>query len=273
VSSLVYLYAVLEADGNELRRLAEHPPIGLEREPVETIVEDDLVAAIGRVPEAAYDEEPLNERIRDLEWLGPRAVAHQQVNAALLECTEALVPLAFGAVFRTADRVRAFLREHSAELQTRLSRVRRRAEWVVTIHRDEHAVIAAVEASSPALAALRQQAEGSSPGRGYLLKRRFEEVRRQELFRSDAEALREALDGLAPPAEEIYREPLAQVVTAEGPIARASLLAPRSAEPELATRLDEIRRQWSARGYEVAATGPWPPYRFGGLTKGGSDGE
>jgi hypothetical protein len=63
------------------------------------------------------------------------------------------------------------------------------------------------------------------------------------------------------------------VVTAEGPIARASLLAPRSAEPELATRLDEIRRHWSARGYEVAATGPWPPYRFGGLTKGGSDGE
>ena len=48
-----------------------------------------------------------------MAWLGPRAVAHQDVNDRLHEAAEAMIPLAFGTVFRDDERVRHMLREQA----------------------------------------------------------------------------------------------------------------------------------------------------------------
>src|SRR5579884_3187587 len=102
VRGLVYVYAILDGVvGGELW--------GIEGGRVRWIEEAGLAAAVSDVPRGDFDEEPLNARIRDLAWLGPRAEAHQAVNAQLAEQAEACLPLAFGTVFRTDDRVRELL--------------------------------------------------------------------------------------------------------------------------------------------------------------------
>src|SRR5207248_2741369 len=108
---------------------------GIDERPVRTIVGGALAAVTSDVDEDAYGTDALNERVRDLEWLTPRAAAHQAVNARLLEIADAVVPLAFGALYRDDDRVRDMLRDGGASLSMRVKALTGRAEWVVTVTR------------------------------------------------------------------------------------------------------------------------------------------
>jgi hypothetical protein len=84
------------------------------------LVEDNLAAAVSDVLAEDFEEAPLNARVQAMGWLGPRAVAHRQANAELHERVEALLPLAFGTVFRDEGGVRDLLITLSAALTKRL---------------------------------------------------------------------------------------------------------------------------------------------------------
>jgi hypothetical protein len=242
--------------------------VGIGGAPVGLVAEGPIAAVASAVPAEEFDEEPLNSRLRDLEWLSPRAAAHQAVNARLMELDDALLPLSFGSVYRDEASLRRVLESRADDFARRLEAVRGRAEWVVTLTRDQRGALASLERASAPLQRLREQIAASSPGRQYLLGRRLEDVRRQELANLDAEAVQSTVLALAETVERVYREPLAEGMVG-GPIARASLLVPRAGEAEFLAEVERLDRIWSARGYSLAATGPWPPYRFGGLPPAG----
>lgn len=257
VTDLVYVYAILPG------------PVsvdvgGIDRRPLRWVVEDGLAAAVSDVPAADFDEEPLNARVRDLGWLGPRAVAHEEVNERLWALSPSSLPLAFGAVFRDHQRVRSLLREQAALLRRRLEAVAGRAEWVVALHRAASLEADELAGHSPALQALRAQIETSPPGRAHLLRQRLAGLERDEARRLDAQAADALADLLGGVAEAVYREPLPRD-TVERPLARLSLLLGRSDEARLEDALDQARARWPEPTYRLAVTGPWPPYRFGGL--------
>jgi len=271
---LVYVYAIIEAASPAVAALAEAPPAGLEGAAVAVVVEGSLAAVYSRLPAATYDEGPFNEHLRDLAWLAPRAAAHQEVNARLLALGEALLPLSFGAIFRDLAPVRQLLRAQRADFQARLDYVRGRAEWVASLAHDPAQVAAAVERESePVRAALAELAH-SSPGRAYLLRRRLDDVRRQEIVRLDGRACSETMERLEALAVEIVREPAAPADDRAGAMVvrlRASLLLPREREQALLAAAEELRQRWQPLGYTLQLTGPWPPYRFAGQPPAAGD--
>src|SRR5438045_7617551 len=131
--SLRYVYGIIPA--RAAYRLDDERLSGLDGNPVRPIVEDDLAAAASDVSEAEYGSEGLNEHVRDLEWLTPRAAAHQAVNARLLEIADVVLPLSFGAMYRDDDRVREMLRENAGVRIKRLAALDGRTERVVTVTR------------------------------------------------------------------------------------------------------------------------------------------
>jgi hypothetical protein len=256
VTALVYVYAVLpEPVAGELE--------GIDARPVRWIVEGGFAAAVSDVPSEDFDEQPLNERIRDMGWLGPRAVAHQDVNYRLHADGDASVPLAFGTVFRDDARVRQLLRDQAAVFAERLAAVRGRAEWVVALYLlpPDADYLAR---SSPAIQALLGEIESSSPGRGHLLRRRLAELQRDEARRLQSESAADVLSSLGQVTEAVYPEPLPQD-SVERPLLRASVLVRRSAEAPFLDAVERLQRQWPEPVYRLLLTGPWPPYRFGGL--------
>ena len=255
-ADLVYLYAVLP-------RVVEQEVLGIDERPLRWVVEEHLAAAVSDVPATEFDEAPLNERIRDLRWLEPRAVAHQAANARLHELSRAVLPLSFGTVFRSDERVRDLLRGEGSNLRERLARVAGRSEWVLAVHRDDDAALASLEAS-PALRRLQAEVEAASPGRAHLLKRRLVEASHEEMRRVDAEVETRLDSALGSVADAVFAEPLA-AEAAERPMWRGSLLVDRAREPDLLKALDSLRQELEPRGYSLLLTGPWPPYRFGGL--------
>jgi gas vesicle protein GvpL/GvpF len=254
VTALVYVYAIVgEPPALALR--------GLEDAPVRWISEGNLTAVVSDVPEALYDEAALNAHIKDLAWLGPRAVAHQDVNERLAEAADASVPLAFGTVFRTDERVKDLLRTERARLRSQLDNVRGRGEWVLALHR-----VGDVDLSlhSEAVHALQAEIASASPGRAHLLKRRMAELERDEMRRLDSEAASATLDVLHGATVGVYAEPL-PTDTVERPLMRASVLVERARESAFLDAVEAIRAQWPEPTYRVLLTGPWPAYRFGGL--------
>jgi hypothetical protein len=254
---LRYLYAVADASAQAV--IASANLAGIDGGRVEPIVEGRLLGATSVVPASEYEEEPLNARLQDLEWLAPRAAAHQDVNAKLLELTAAVVPLAFGAIYRGTGGVRELLRSRAADLGDRLRALEGRAEWIVSIEREGTDL-----SDGDAVRALDAEIAASAPGRAFLLGKRRDEVMRDERRARDAAVAEEASAAIAAIAERIYREPLIEDPTAAA-VARFSVLAPRAREVELGDVVRGIGASGSPGGYRVRLSGPWPAYRFGGL--------
>jgi hypothetical protein len=255
VSSLVYVYAVLPcAVAAEL--------VGLGGQPVRWVTQHNLAAAVSDVPAEEFGEEPLNERIGDMSWLGPRAVAHQEVNSGLHERAEAIVPLAFGTVFRDDDRVRQLLRDQALLLNRRLETVRGCAEWVVALH-----LLKSPDVDNEAsIVAARAEIESTSPGRAHLLRQRIAGLERDAARRLQADASEAVLANLRQSTVDVYTEPL-PTDTVERPLLRASVLVRREAESGFLDDIERLRARWAEPTYRLLLTGPWPPYRFGGLTE------
>ena len=72
------------------------------------------------------------------------------------------------------------------------------------------------------------------------------------------------LSSLRQVAVAAYPEPL-PTDTVERPLLRASLLVRREAEPRFLDEVERLRARWPEPVYRLLLTGPWPPYRFGGL--------
>jgi hypothetical protein len=253
VSSLVYVYAVLP-------RAVANGLVGIGGQRVRWVSQDNLVAAVSDVPEEEFGEEPLNERIGDMSWLGPHAVAHQEVNSELHERAEAIVPLAFGTVFRDDDRVRQLLRDQALTLSTRLEAVRGCAEWVVALH-----LLKSLEVDDePSVVAARSEIESTTPGRAHLLRQRMAALERDAARRLQADASEAVLTSLRQSAVDVFAEPL-PTDTVERPLLRASVLVRREAESRFLDHIDQLRTRWAEPTYRLLLTGPWPPYRFGGL--------
>ena len=129
MSDLRYLYAIAGAEN--ARAIAESELRGVEGGRVTAVVEAALSGATSTVWASDYDEAPLNEHLRDLDWLAPRAAAHQEVNGRLHELLDAVVPVSFGAIYRDDDGVRALLRSRAGELAERLASLRGRSGAVL----------------------------------------------------------------------------------------------------------------------------------------------
>jgi hypothetical protein len=256
-AELRYLYAVANARANAA--IASADLRGIEGSRVESIVEGDLLGATSIVPAADYEEGPLNERMQNLEWLAPRAASHQEVNGRLLELSDAVVPLAFGAIYRGTDGVRDLLRSRAEDFADRLRAVEGRAEWIVSIEREGLNAI-----PGEALRALEAEIAAAPPGRAFLLGKRRDEVVREERRMRDAAIAEEAWAAIEAIAERVYREQLIDDPTAAA-VARFSVLAPRGREVELGDVVRRLGATGTLRGYRVRLSGPWPAYRFGGL--------
>lgn len=258
MSDLRYVYGIVPAAAASAIDTAAVR--GLDDRPVRCLLEGTLAAAYSQVGGGEYGEAGLNERVRDLEWLTPRAGLHQSVNARLLEIAGVVLPLSFGALYRDDARVKEMLRKDAADRRARLEALAGKAEWVVTVLREA----GSAPASVADLRALDDQIAVSTPGKGYLLEKRRTTVASEVASRADADAAGRALALLERASERSYVEPVAKG-GGDIVVLRVSLLASRARTGAVDGAIASVTQELDPLGYRVRATGPWPAYRFGAL--------
>ena len=238
-------------------------PAGVDDTPVEAIVVGEVAALVSRLDAAAYGPN-VDDRIADVVWLGPRASAH---DAVLTWASDAgpVVPLPILSMFRTEDAVHAMLAERRGELSALLERVARGREYGVRIFRVDDELRATLATFSPAVAALEAEVSAAaSPGQGYLLSRKLDAARKDELNRVASSVATSVYTELASRSLEATQEPLpkpsAQHVGSA--VLNAAFFVAHEHIDDFREAVTAFVRDHGQRGFRVEFTGPWPPYHF-----------
>jgi hypothetical protein len=254
-----YVYAVVDAGAD-----TSGAPLGIDDRPIQLLEEGRTAALVSLLDASVYAGPEVESRSGDIEWLGPRARAH---DAAVTWASEraAVVPLPMFSLFRDAEGVRAMLRERQDALIRTLDRVRNRQEYGVRLFRIDDALTARLAEMSPRIAELERAAEAASPGQRYLLTRKLETERAEELRRIGGEIAQRSFDRLRTHAAAAVLDSLPRR-TLEGmagtAVLNASFLLQRDASEAFRRELTGLVQEYEPRGFRFEFTGPWPPYHF-----------
>ena len=266
-----YVYAVVEARGS-----LGPSPMGVEDLPVRLETDGELAALVSSLDAGAYSPPIVEDRTGDIEWLAPRARAHDRVVTWASE-RGPVVPLPMFSLFHDAEGVRAMLRRRRGELVTALARVRDREEYGVRVFRIDEAVADRLGALSPRIAEIERAAAAASPGQRYLLERKLDAERGNELRRVGSEVAQRVYDSLTPRSDDAVIEPLPRRAPEDAvgtAVLNASFLVRRDAIDAFRRELTRLIEEHEPHGFRFEFTGPWPPYHFAGErgTPGAPDG-
>lgn len=228
---------------------------------LDVVTHDELMAVVCAVPLSEWTGPGSEDRLRDIGWLGPRALRHE----AVIESVQAhgpVLPLRFGCLFSSEGEIRRWLALQGARVASFLSETASRAEeWSLKGWLDAEQATAARLAADE-----RWKALPAAPGARYLREQKL----RQEIERT----VRSWARGLGDQAVEELR---ALGVESRGlrlpsgpsPSGRNeeavfsfALLVPRSTVAEFKDRVETLHRALSEQGVSLDLTGPWPLYSF-----------
>ena len=255
---LYYVYGVVPATA-----AVRTARVGVDDLPVEAIADGDVAALVSRVDSAAYGAD-LDDRIADVGWLAPRATAHDAVMTSASD-EGPVVPLPLLSLFRSEAAVRGMLAERHDELTSLLEHVARGREYGVRIFRLDDELRGALAALSPSIATLEADvAAAASPGQAYLLTRKLEAARKDELRRVAASVATAAFAELASRSLESVQEPPPKSTAEQrgAAILNAAFLVAHDRVDDFRSVVTAFVRDHERRGFRVEFTGPWPPYHF-----------
>jgi hypothetical protein len=259
--TLIYLYGIAPGD-------AADPPsdlVGLEDGPVRLLRGAGVAAIVSDLPAPSYSDDALNARLEDLTWVGERGVAHERVLDWFAE-NGPVLPLSLFSLHRDEDRLRERLEEHGGRYSDLLGRLAGRREWGVKLWRREDAADH-VERLSPALAALRKEMEDAPPGRRYLLEKKRDRLRADEIRLASQRLAHRVFGALGDVAEHATSTslPSSQPEGTRVLLLSGAFLVPDAEFKAFHARVSEVAHEVGEVGFDVEFTGPWPPYHFANL--------
>jgi hypothetical protein len=223
-----------------------------------------LAAVASQVSLAEFGEETLRESLNDLEWLERTARAHERVLDEVRARTTA-IPLRLCTIYRSERSVQDMLAGERASLTEALERLSGKTEWGLKVFVEPTAVERAATESSAELASLEDEAQRASGGGAYLRRKQLEGRLRVEVDRLIDDCVEEVHTRLSALAVEALRNPL-QRQEASGHHGQmvlngVYLLDDRETD-DFHACVAELVERYAPRGFDLQATGPWPPYNF-----------
>ena len=218
--------------------------IGGRGDDVYTIQHRGLAAVVSNTPLVVYD--PTRENV----------FAHEQVNEAVMrEFT--VLPMAFGALFRTDDDIIELIRGTYDALRDVLAKMEGKVEFGLKVNWDRDKVTAELEQTNDEIRHLKEQITSRTTGSTYFA--------RMQLGRLIETALTDQADAYI---REVYSQlrDTAVASRANKPIGdrmimNAAFLIERDRESEFDQKVKEIASKYEDK-LSFRYTGPWPPYNF-----------
>jgi hypothetical protein len=218
--------------------------IGGRGDDVHTIVHKGLAAVVSNTPLVVYD--PTRENV----------FAHEQVNETVMRKFTVL-PMAFGALFRTEEDIVELIRGTYDALRDVLAKMEGKVEFGLKVNWDRDKVTAELEEKDDEIRHLKEQITSRTTGSTYFA--------RMQLGRLIETALTDQADSYIREVYSLLRD-TAVASRANKPIGdrmimNAAFLIERDREVEFDQRVKEIASKYEGK-LAFKYTGPWPPYNF-----------
>jgi len=171
---IIYLYCFFKGPSSLV------PQEGIDgTNPTMVIFYKDLCALVSPVPIDEYNEETLNLRIENLEWISSKARRHDDIVRYAMKF-HPVVPVRFGTIYASNERLLEVLRNGYDELCSYLDFIDGKEEWGVKIYAKEEAGKKAIEDSDELIRQLDREISNATPGQAYLLRKKRADLVRQQ---------------------------------------------------------------------------------------------
>lgn len=255
---LCYVYAVVPP-----RTAVEVAPAGIDDQPVSLVVEGDVAALVSFVDLAEYGD-GVDDRVADVAWIAPRATAHDAVLTWASDLGP-VVPLPILSLFLTRQAVVTMLTDRHAQLVSLLASVARGREFGMRVFRIDDELRRSLASYSDVVTRLEAEvAAAPSPGQAYLLSRKLEQARKDELRRVGAEVAAAVYGELSLRSLSSVQDPLPKPVAEQtgAAVLNASFLVAHDRIDDFRAAVTDLVHAHDRRGFRFEFTGPWPPYHF-----------
>ena len=220
-----------------------------------------ITAVLSKIDLDEFTGSQAEDNLNDLNWVGPRAMRHEQIVETIME-TSSILPTRFGTIFTSTDSLYGFVHRNQDLIADFLSDVQNKQEWSVKGYFDQKTALERL--GEHALAEAQSELKSLSPGLRYFQEKKVKFDIEKDLNRH--------LDQLL---ENTHQE-LAKHTVAYHEL---KLLSKEASGQELdmifnwaflieQDRLDDLENtsnrlnQDSQNGLTVTISGPFPPYSF-----------
>jgi hypothetical protein len=236
-----YVYCIIECD--EPRSFGRMG-IGGRNDDVYSIQYGGLSAVVSDTPVVVYD--PTREN----------ALTHEHViELVLKEFT--VIPMSFGAIFRTEDDVIEFLKDTSDALRDVLVKMKDRIEFGLKVNWDPETVLKQVEEETEDIRRLKEEILSNKATSTYFARMQLGRMIERAMSEASDTYVRVIYDHLRDCAiASRHNKPIGDKM-----ILNAAFLVERDKAAEFDHKVGEIAQQYEGR-LRFQYTGPWPPYNF-----------
>lgn len=260
--TVFYLYGVVTS--------ASPPPpadlVGIDDAPVRLVPAGSLAAIVSDVGAAAYSQEAIEAGLTDVRWAGERGVEHERVLTWFVDRTT-VIPSAPFSLHAGEERVIERVAEHRERLEEAARRLAGHREMGIRIWRHEEVFVAQLSEHSPPLRQLAGEMDNATPGRRYLLGKKFEALRAEESVRMTEQIVRQAIAELRAFSSDARILPIPSAGPADRTrtlVLHAAYLVADGVSKDFEATVQQLASTNRQAGLEWEFTGPWPPYHFVG---------
>ena len=253
-TTAVYLYCVVRAARTPVPARAPAGLPGATR-PSAHRLGRSLWLVTAEVPLEAYGPEPLETRLRDLDWVTEIAIAHEAVIEHVTRARGVVVvPTKLFTMFSSLEKASEEIGAGRAAIERAMKHIAGSEEWGIRVARSPRATrpAASVRAAQP------------TSGAAFLTARKEVRDASASLRLAAIAAAEAAFVQLGRYARDASRRERREEPGANPPVLEAAFLVPAGARARFKA---EARRQaaaCAAAGAELTLTGPWPAYNFVG---------
>jgi len=214
--------------------------------------------AVSTVPESLYGEAEIEHGLHDLEWIGPRALAHEAVVEHFLGA-DAVLPMQLFTLFKSDERAVEHVSTDRRRIARILARIERQVEWGLRLAWDRSASEQRGSGGRGRLPARRSDPTGAD----YLKRKRaLRDASRLRLRRAQADATR-IYRAVARQATAARRKTeVEQAARGSRLLLDAAYLVPAQRAKAFQTAVRRQTAPLQRTGVVVTLSGPWPAYHF-----------
>ena len=257
----IYLYCFFE-DASGCVTPGE---LGIDSErPLELVRHNGVVAVAAEVPLAEYCRPEWEGREQELRWLLPRLQQHRQV-IDRLRAQRPVLPVRFGTIFRSRDRIQQILADRCREIRRQLKRFEGKEEWGVKVYVRPAMVQKKARRINPILAKVQKQLKEVSPGRAYFHQKKLEATRREAYRTVEKNLARQIGERLQHDEKPCLSKRLFEKELTGRPepmLLNSVFLVDTDKVANFRADVDRISQRFASWGCIFEVSGPWPPYSF-----------
>jgi len=202
------------------------------------------------------------ERLQDINWIGPKALRHQDIIAQIMESSP-ILPARFGTIFSTDEEMDRLFDCHTQTIKEFLSKIRNHQEWSVKGYLDKKKLLK-LQAKTE-IEKNQEMLSQMSPGKRYFQEKKIQKLVEKELekhIKDLIQMIADRLDAVSSDAAELKL--LSRQASGEDidMIFNEAFLVNTSQIDVFHQNIDNLRQEIQVSGAVLKLSGPWPPYSF-----------